>query len=163
MREYLEPYVGNFEIWKCAALPMAADIDDPANTRHACYGTYQYFSGRRWPQFAEEGTEQYNDPKPAPDKTSHADATAGRVLMQDSYGDDWAVPGMMLFNHGQGRVINDWGDGSPSYACRLGARGDGANLLFYDTHVEWVGDSALEPVGGILSSFPEQVYSVLPR
>ena len=165
LREYLKPCFGDFGIWKCPALPMAAAIDDPANTRHACYGTYQYFPGRRWPQFAKEGTDQYNDPAPAPDRTDLAGATAGRVMMQDSFGDDWAVAGMMLFNHGQGRVINDWGDGSPSYACRLGPRGDGANLLFYDTHAEWVGDSALEPVGAILGSSSYShvhVYSVLP-
>ena len=167
LREYMRPYIGNFEVWKCPALPMAASIDDPANTKWQCYGTYRYFPGRRYPQFAEYGTDQYDNPKPLSDRYETVDNAAGQVILQDAFVDDWTGwTDTVRFNHGAGRVVRHFEqDVMPSYACKSGplAAADGANLLFYDGRAEWVGSRNLEIVGRCADRpDPVMTYSVLP-
>lgn len=166
LRDYIRPYIGDLGLWKCPALPMVTSIGDypPGNifTDCTCSATYRYYPGRRWPQFAEPGTEQYNNPKPQPNRYENVDNAARRVMMQDAYIDDWMTGGMALFNHGGGILIHNSED-YPTSAYRSGPVGDGANLLFYDGHAEWVGYNNLELVGAILSGFSTTlVHSRLP-
>ena len=167
LRGYLRPHIGEFNVWRCASFPQACSIDDPANTRWACYATYQYFPGRRWPQFAASGTEAYDDPKPLADKQEELTvAAADQVSLQDTFIEYWEVADTMLFNHGPAHVRYEWmNTGTPAYAVLEGPFGDGANLLFYDDHVRWVDSGSLEPVGSILGAggyTTYMVHSLLP-
>ena len=168
LRDYIRPYIGDFNLWKCPALPMTTSIGDypPGNVFTDCtsYATYRYYPGRRGPQFARRGTEQYNNPKPQPNRYVNVDNAAGRVMMQDTFIDDWVATGMMLFNHGQGVLIHDGDGGYPTAAYRNGPYGYGAGIVFYDGHAEWVNFQNLEPVGSILGGgyLTTLVHSRLP-
>lgn len=167
LREYIRPYVGDFNLWKCAALTMTASIGDSDNTRDYCYGTYRYYPGRKYPQFADPGIDpdQYNNPQPQPNRYENVDNAASRVMVQDAFVDDWMYSENVRFNHGQGKVTRCADPTTPSYACKVGSfgSGDGANLLFYDGHAEWFWFRELEPVGRSASDSGAPVtYSRLP-
>jgi len=165
----LKPYIGNFEAWRCGALGMAATIDDPRNTRSMCYDTFFYFPGLTWPTFNKQNiTDTKNGPQPV--KPEAAKVAGGRVMMQDVY--YYRRPNLWAeCNHAMGPAIFGVSNGTnPSYVVRQlsnadPTRGDGANLGFYDGHVQWYIFENLDDVGPYHPNFLHEisVYSKFPQ
>ena len=120
-------------------------ITDPSNIAGWAYSNYQYFPYQLMPQFGT-GTR-------SPARFAEAQPPSRRVMMQDLM--QWYPAscglGFYYYNHGRGGNL-EYGllSSNPSLAYRLSASAssaDGANLLFYDAHVEWVNMSKLVDVG----------------
>lgn len=151
LRESFGPYLQGFDAWKCPAVGPVADLDDPANTRFACYNTYGYMPGRDTPSF---GTGQ---PHP-----THLDAVADparTVFQQDTVRE--GTYGTFEYNHGEGKHITI-GDNNPSMAIFAGDDPAGANISFFDGHAAWHHQNTLAPVGPTVIGQPQQYYSTLP-
>ena len=164
IRPYLAPYsVG--KTWACPSLGKPP-ITDPGNTRPGCYGVYMYFAGQQLPTF--------NTGNESPRKFADAQPPSRRVLMQDRIDSIPASCGDFYeYNHGNGAPVDTpafFGASfvdNPSLGVRVSSsRSDvaGANLLFYDGHVEWVNMSRLVNVGPDMAASCNNgdVMSVLP-
>ena len=147
LRVNFDPYLASFAVWKCTSISDAADIDDPANTRFACYGTYGYMPGRTTPNFGV-GVAM-------PSRLDEADAPSRTVLMQDTLRESSSG---YEYNHGEGMLI-DGGPTNPSIAIRTGNKPQGANISFFDGHVGWYNFNAMSQAGPIVTGSTLQYYS----
>lgn len=144
LRVYLKPYA-LAPVWVCPSIP-APPITDPLNTRTVSYGVYLYFPYQLWPQFGTGAR--------SPWLLRDAHPPGRRVMMQDRVNYYPAPPctyGFLTYhNHGTGSVVFDLPTDNPSLGYRIGTSLSdvaGANLLFYDGHVEWVAGNRLVDVG----------------
>lgn len=151
LRESFEPYVTSFAAWKCPSVGDAPLIDDPGNTRFACYGTYGYFPGRTSPDF---GTGQA-----IPINLDQTADPARTVLLQDTLRE--GTFGTYEYNHGVGTTITI-GASNPSMIILAGDAPRGANITYYDGHVAWSSPEAMAPVGPIVTGNANQYWST-PR
>lgn len=144
LRILLQPYSLS-SIWTCPSVG-AAPITDPDNTRHWCHGVYYYFPGQISPQF---GTG-----KGSPARFVEAQPAARRVVMQDRVAympqPPCAFSFVVYHNHGRGWSEAPSPADNPSWKWYVSTSLNdvaGANLLFYDCHVEWVNGNRLVDVG----------------
>jgi len=149
LRPPLESYLSNFAAWHCPALPQAAEIDDERNTRHAAYGTYDYYAGRLYPTF---------DDAAAHPATITAPRASDTVLMQDKVFDAPFYPGQLRVNHGAGALTIPLPANNPALAYYIADEAYGVNAMHFDQHVEWGDD--LVPVGPISAGLVQQSYSI---
>lgn len=155
LRTPLKGYIGSFEVWGCPAV-MAVPIDHPSNIRVGCYGSRYYFPGVRNPNFNNS---------PAPTAIVQVSKASDRVMLQDVMVDATATAGgMWAFNHGSGSlsVLAD-NPSARSYSSLSRSSTRGANLGYYDGHVEWWDTLKLQKVG--ITSSPNSsvyIYSRLP-
>jgi prepilin-type N-terminal cleavage/methylation domain-containing protein/prepilin-type processing-associated H-X9-DG protein len=164
----LKSYIGDYKVWRCAALPAAATIDDPLNTRGLSYCTYFYFPGITWPTFYWPSSSRMPiDDGPQPVKLEKAKGPGGMVMMQDVFYARYDSSPWAECNHGSGSPVEPLPFDNPSYVTRSlsGAdpsNGYGANLLFYDGHVKWYKFKDLDDVGTYHPEFQMiSVYSKL--
>ena len=163
----LGPYVGDFEIWQCSTFRGFPLIDDPANTRGVSYGTYYYFPGRIYPTFNRD----FVDNGAQPSDISKTGNPAGKVFMQDIFGvlrisnDRW-----VRYNHGKGAIDEPlfYPDTNPAMVYKGGwfaeaEECDGANLVFYDNHVQWYNRTDLEDVGSYRTQGAGDVIDIYSR
>jgi len=155
LRSSIGPYLGTFAVWKCPAVAELAPIDDPRNTRGWCYGNYDYYPGRLFPQFGSPG-------EPVPKSTATAQNASGQVMMQDIVTDSFLTNNLFHANHGQGDIWFISPTANPSGYAREVAVVEGANLMFYDGHAQWRTPDRLEDVGYESNGSTFAVYSVLP-
>jgi len=151
LRESFSPYVTSFAAWKCPSVGNAPLIDDPGNTRFACYATYGYFPGRTTPDF---GAGQA-----VPSNLDHTANPARTVLMQDTFRD--GTFGAYEYNHGPGTTITI-GASNPSMIILAGDDAQGANITYFDGHVAWHTQDTMQPVGAVVTGNPNQYWST-PR
>jgi len=147
LRAYVDDYVTDFQAWKCPALGDVATIDSDANTRFASYGTFAYLPGRQTPD--------YDDGLNHPANLTGAYAPASTPMMQDIYED--SVGSNLRYNHGNGRALSL--GGNPSFRAIEGLDGYGANINYFDGHVQWVGGDELVDVGRIVLGLNLRFYS----
>ena len=160
IRPFLQPYQLAL-VWTCPSIG-SVPITDPANTRGASYGGYFYFPNQQLPQFGT-GTQ-------SPARFVEAQPASKRVMMQDLmqyYPSSCGYPFNYYYNHGRGNIEYPSPIDNPSLAYRVSKSAssvDGANLLFYDGHVEWVNMSRLVDVGPDMAAMCNngEVLSVLP-
>ena len=158
LADILKPYIANFKIWSCPSISKITTIDDLANTRYYCYNTYYYFPGRKYPEFG--------DSKIQPKSFDGFKRSASKVMMQDHYRGN-PTNKTVYYNHGKGPSIIPQPT-NPACGRRKGTLfkdEDGANLLFYDGHVNWYRSGKLEDAGAATrpSSNPVRVFSLLNR
>jgi len=154
MRWFIGPYIGDFAAWGCPAVG-APSIDDAANvaptegesgsmdyTFTELFCNFLYFPGNTRAQFGW-GDAYYRTPFPF--QTARAQNTSALPMLQDLFWDDEASS-ILRFTHGRGTRTcpypNDSRPGvlNPSYTYLTSfasADPDGANITYYDGHVEW--------------------------
>jgi prepilin-type N-terminal cleavage/methylation domain-containing protein/prepilin-type processing-associated H-X9-DG protein len=160
LRTFLNPY-SLAPIWACPSVG-AVPISDPLNTRAFSYCVFFYFPRQSWPDFGT-GLEP-------PARFADAQPTSKRVVMQDRvtyFPSSCGYTFNYYYNHGRGEVQLLLPGDNPSLGMRISASAsavDGANLLFYDGHVEWVNMSKLVDVGidNAATCDNGDVMSVLP-
>lgn len=128
LRSYFQNYISDWNIWKCAVI-NPVPLDDPENSRFACYGTYSYFVGRLDPDFGDPATPL---PHTFGFQRYPSDATP---MLQDRL--DKGTGSFGTFEHchllGTPRYLS----GSPSFGV-IGSpvgQGGSTNILFWDGHV----------------------------
>jgi len=166
LREEVGHYVPDWSVWVCPATE-AAPLDDPRNTRWACYFNYRYFVGRKWPTM---------DGKRSPVRLSQSHADASRTMLQDNL-IDWYNANRVNyyrfnFNHGEG-ASGEWFNNSAkvnpsnftktSYQPELDKYAFGANLLMYDGHVEWVNYKEADDLGWFNGTRRGRDFGRMPR
>jgi prepilin-type N-terminal cleavage/methylation domain-containing protein/prepilin-type processing-associated H-X9-DG protein len=149
----LEAYIGDFKIWRCPSISRAAIINDPRNTRNISYCTYYYFPSRKYPTFGDSETQ--------PKSFTSTKSPTLKVMMQDYYLGNIKFE-TVYYNHGKGSAYQSLPEINPSYGYKSGILykdGNGANLLFYDGHVNWYNFKKLEDIGSYLN--PKHGYKEL--
>jgi prepilin-type N-terminal cleavage/methylation domain-containing protein/prepilin-type processing-associated H-X9-DG protein len=163
-------------------------IDDPANTRAACYYAYDLYAGRgkvgdgprptgplidRWPDFGLKNG--------VPDVISMIDMPAQMPMTQDRLYYESGANATFVYNHGTGETTHNAGAGRPSatdatnpshayLASESPASVSGCNIGFYDGHVKWYRLHDMDVVGGwhappngggvyTISKLPTSAYS----
>jgi prepilin-type N-terminal cleavage/methylation domain-containing protein/prepilin-type processing-associated H-X9-DG protein len=185
-------YPGVMSVWKCAAMADAANIDAGTETGidgGLVFSTILYFPGRQLPSFGlqynnagayiftnSQGYASYTTPA----HLSEVRYPANQVLMQDRC--YYLFNGSLFYsNHCRGGSAGGPGGagGGASNQTNLAfeitstpnfKQVSGANILFFDGHVEWVTRDSLRNVGdgywgdgqvGNGSGSVDQLYSVL--
>ncbi len=149
----LEPYISDFKVWGCPGIAKVVPINDPRNTRHLSYCTYYYFPSRTYPDFG--------DAYPQPMSMNNLKRPSSKTIMQDTCLGD-IDDKLVRYNHGKGAVFQGKPKINPSHGNKLGRLYkdcDGANLLFYDSSVQWYSFNKLEDVGSYLN--PKHGYQYL--
>ncbi|QNN22573.1 prepilin-type N-terminal cleavage/methylation domain-containing protein [Planctomycetales bacterium ZRK34] len=156
------PYAGDdMRIWSCPAIDSEQPyIDDPSNTRFACYGSYQFFP------IDPDGLPDFGRGKPVP--RTLTDGRSTFPMIQDRTADrrPQAIVSGWIANHVDDYRIRAATVDNPSSARRVAddkADIRGANIGFYDGGVRWVAGMDLVNVGSDDGSGSVgYTYSVLP-
>ena len=158
LRVTLGNYLSDFTIWGCPAVDVPP-IDDPANTRAACYGTYWYFP------VDQDATPHFGHPG-VPTPRRIADAPGRHPMMQDRFEDRSAQAsvGGWFINHAQQAASWTWGanNNNPSFINTVSAErsdGLGANVALFDNSVHWRNNGELDYVGDDAATF-SRAYSI---
>ncbi|NQZ71281.1 MAG: type II secretion system protein [Lentisphaeria bacterium] len=151
LRTNMADYLSDFRVWKCETI-QAATIDDPLNTRYSCWGTFYYFPAAPYPEFGSA--------EDIPNNINRVENPESQVLMQDRL---YSHPtGLQMSNHANGDYQQPFTADNPSNTRILGIC-YGANLLFFDGHVNWYDFNSLEDVGSLSASMlATSVYSIFP-
>lgn len=166
MRVLLKDYFTSLGILNCPSL-RTKPIDDPANTRFACYYAYDLYAGRgvvpdgprpngrlidRWPDFGLKNG--------VPDNINLIEHPSRMPMSQDRlYYDSNASARTFIYNHGVGETTTNAGPNRPdptdttnpshAYLSHTSpARVAGANIGFFDSHVRWHPLREMDVVGG---------------
>lgn len=151
LRAVLQGYLTSFDIWGCNGVGHSP-IDDPANTRSLCYGSFLYFPGRSFPEFGASGTSQ-----------RFSQLKARQVIMQCELM-EYVSSGTWYFSHGNGDVMPLTPD-NPSNKYMQWGLPEGSHLLFSDGSAQWYNLADLQACGKWESGagVSDQVYSILPQ
>jgi prepilin-type processing-associated H-X9-DG protein len=170
LRTAYKPYMKDMNAWRCAALPNGAAIDAKSEVASGAWGilycTYDYFPGRQLPNFS---AYNFNNPtagiahvNPIQLSQLNGRSSANVVMMQDRLGVSLNISNFVFANHcrgGSGGEITKSNNQAfveahtNSYSNVLGA-----NILFYDGHVEWLRKSDYYPP----SNFQVNSWSLTP-
>jgi prepilin-type N-terminal cleavage/methylation domain-containing protein/prepilin-type processing-associated H-X9-DG protein len=158
LREMLAETLGKFDLWMCTNLG-GPSIDDESNTGDVLYSPYTYHGGGRlFPEFERDASDE-NEPTPS----RSIDGGSDFPLIQDTVmvrpgGEKWQ------FNHGRGEKQQPQ-EVCPSYMRIITEgreNGEGANIAYYDGHVDWVPQNELVEVGYSHQSKTKPFYSTMP-
>ena len=149
IRKVAKNYIPDWRIWRCPAVSNTAPpIDSPLNTSNTLYGNFEYFPDSIFPFHQTPGKS------PAPSRFDKAANAAEEAMMTDVVRDFTPVPSMLTYfvNHGRGPLYTSPAGlaGNPSYnGYYFSDRNllDGANIAFYDNHVQWLTSKALVRTG----------------
>ena len=155
LRSFVRPYIGDFRAWRCE-VHANVPIDDPGNTRFACYGSFSYFPGRvRYPNFGKA-----TEAMPTQLHQLAGDSST-YVMMQDRF--NKSSVGGWFMTHAEGELVRGGPDNLSSAGMRTVLPNSGnANLAFYDGHVRRYLFQETENVGRSMNSADSNQYSVKP-
>ena len=154
-------YVGDFSIWRCEAMSHLPTIDDPDNTRViANYCTYFYFPG-------DDPDFNYDNGR-SPASLGEIVDGSDQPFMQDQVTWNWLQPGLFMVNHARSGTEFQFDATNPSWSYLATTNYEGANVSFFDGHVEWRQSSTLVDVGNPVNDSAAangtpRAYSVMPE
>ncbi|MEI6501175.1 MAG: H-X9-DG-CTERM domain-containing protein, partial [Armatimonadota bacterium] len=131
----LMPYMKNVQIWRCPSngtIQATAAVGMPGATNCACAGTYYRLRGGYGPNYGD--TARLTPwPVPGGQALSALQDPAGTLQMMDSACVVASPPGIWPSD----------GTGSGSNLAASLRHNEGANVLFCDGHVKWLGTGGL--------------------
>ncbi len=155
LRERLEPYTA-VQTWGCPSLGLPP-INDPANTRGICYGSYMYFPIDR------DAHPSFGLDDPVPQRITQGRPT--QPLIQDMAADRTGWIGMWTANHAMSYWLRPRPSDNPSDANHHPYTQDdvlGANIALFDGSASWHDIAGLTDVGDDEWHGHNFVYSLLP-
>lgn len=147
-------YLPTMKVWTCPGTG-GPPIDDPSNTGNDRACGYFYFPGRRYPEFPNHFASSGLTGTPA--RISQVPNPSERVMMQDRF--QMLSATLWWVQHGNGPL--DVGSNPSNVRRKLSTIADafGANILFFDGHVEFLPPSRLVDVGRLHGANAQRVYS----